>query len=331
MLRSTNLMTATYTFVNNTGTAYTIPYEGFGGVFVQNSSTTPQYWPLETSADNGVGYITIPPVGTASITIAMDGFPNTVCCGQVFPYLVVGGLSPNLPPQLCYLYQVDSTPCGFMSVPWCDVLNDSCKFADSQTGLANVAQKCTQGLWGIGLFKYVAAGLQSYYIDQSATSTQGMYELVRLLRAAQPAQGDCRDISSFLQLCLQSQGVSCSLKQLWTGVANQVFSTNLIKPIGSTESYSSTDWNFHQVVEIGSNVYDACARQKFDTMGNLYQDTPYNWPEAAYWQNQYNNAFWGLVSGLLGQSPGQVPPKSIDAVLGGPNYPKSILILKGVY
>ena len=344
--RGMGSITFTYTFYNNSNFPGTIQWSLSGGTFLQTSSSATPAATL--TGDYPLTTLAVPPHGTASFSFTLSGLPDIVCYGDVYANLLItganfasdNGSSGGNSGQsfACHLYETDSTPSGWMATPWADVLNFSCKFADSQTGQSMVGQKCTESLWGCGLFTYDGGGSQ--WIDDGEDDENDDYvgeymlsDLVDAFSSQKSAQrADCRDVSSFLQLCFMSQGFSGSLKQLWTGekagdgLLN--FYTNPICPVG-TVGYASTSWQFHQVVEVNGSVYDACAAQQYNLLGALFGDTPYGWFEAGYWQTRSGTTSLGLVLGWL-DVPATMGLESDLALLYGPAS-GSTPILTGVF
>lgn len=336
LLQSTTSITFTYTVYNKLSTAGSVQWSVTGGSFSQTSSSTSPAPTTTLTGNYPLTTLAVPATGTASFSFTLSGLPSYVCYGDVYAGLQLTGANfasdgsggqtnSNGQSFACHLYKVMSSPTSFMSSPWADVLNFSCKFADSQTSQSLVAQKCTEGLWGSGLFLY--NGQATNFVDLGLTSQAkvGKYELKKLFsqyasaNQAQPA--DCRDISSFLQLCLLSHGISCTLNQLWDGQVSNgsevSFYTNPIRACGQG-SYNNTGWFFHQVVEIAGSVYDACAKQHVDLSEKTFNDTPNGWSESGYWQTAVGDGTYvGLVNGMTA-TPSNVTLSSIEALLRGP-------------
>jgi hypothetical protein len=174
------------------------------------------------------------------------------------------------------------------------------------------------------------------FINLTSGPNQGKFDLTKFLSKPKPTVSECRDISSILLLCFETQGMSCSLQQFWGGLvvnnAAVMFLTNPIRATG-LGSYKNTSWAFHQVVERtsggSSTVYDSCAKQQYDLSGATFFDTPFGWPETQYWQTAKDATFLGLVNGWTAAS-SSAPLVKANALLQGP-YLKGVSILQGVF
>jgi hypothetical protein len=174
-------------------------------------------------------------------------------------------------------------------------------FATGVTGQPDVRRYNTTGLASSGLFSYQSG---HEWLDERPGDTGGKFLLSTLFSSLQvggsPKPANCQDVSAFLELCFETQGSDGLLKQLLpSGISTDKFETNLICPIGGN-GYGSEIWSFHQVLILGGKVFDACAKQQFDLNGQLYNDAPFEWPLADYWQKVNPSSpppYLGLVDG----------------------------------
>lgn len=259
--------------------------------------------------------ITIPATGWVTKQIVFYDLPDFVCSGSLeisistYCQKVGGGpLSEGHGGYFGTLFLVDETPTGWMSTPWVEVLQRSCTWADGKYGRPDVLKFCTKGLYGSGMFTYDRFGAHHVIINPASTN-KGKFFLSTI--GADPL-ADCRDVSSYLELCTSALGQDLTLSQVYTaGVPS--FRSNLEKPIGSS-SYGTIPWWFHQVALDGNGVYDACAAQWFDLDAQPYYDVPVNWPKNDYWQKHWDDKWVGLVNGLTSNP----QPQLLDPLWGPP-------------
>jgi hypothetical protein len=153
---------------------------------------------------------------------------------------------------------------------------------------------------------------------------------------------DCRDTSCLLLLGTSSIGYTGTLTQGYSpgtdanGHAIKLsFDTNDIQSIGRS-GYGSAVWGFHQFFEDSGNVFDACAAQAKDLSGSSYNEVPFAWLRADYWQKANPNSlgnFFGLVKGFDGGPACAVPGTFIPALVRGPINPDpytDLALLQGV-
>lgn len=119
--------------------------------------------------------------------------------------------------------------------------------------------------------------------------------------------GDCQDVSTYLQIALSSIGVSIETRQV---VPNWQYGllSNHHGPIGSDSTmvgnYQPYEFLMHQPCFVSSSgpVYDAALAQWRDLAGAQFQNPPMNWPWPGYWQvdhrptlDEFDSGFWGLA------------------------------------
>jgi hypothetical protein len=191
------------------------------------------------------------------------------------------------------IYAVNAQPTAPMAIPWTGVLEDSCRFAAGKNTADNVAKEETRGVY---FSKRIAYPLStaSNWIDAIVPTT---FRLTDFLNTGGYQAGNCVDVSDYLCICANAQGLSFTVSQ-HGNVDGQNVQTQLIsnpvclvggdpnalsRPDGSAQ-WSVSSWAWHQLCLRSNAVYDSCAAHKFDLSGNFYGNPPINWPLGGYWQ-----------------------------------------------
>jgi hypothetical protein len=127
-----------------------------------------------------------------------------------------------------------------MAVPWTEVLDMSCAWAEK-------TYDQTSALYALTTGAYFNSG-KSY----DGGGTHSPYTQMNLKRFLNEDWADCRDMSAYLQVISDSIGVN----NVNVRMLSDDFNYREIRPVGW---YGTTtgEWNFHQVGYV-SNVYDAC-------------------------------------------------------------------------
>ncbi len=262
--------------------------------------------------------ITVPALGTADVTVTLNGMPNFVADGTFFANVDIVPTSGAFMDSSLWerIFLTEALPTGLQAVPWLEVLSDACSWAGGQAGgQAAVARDVTFGLYWSLVFVYYGYAPQYYSAD--VVDGQVVYLLKKLFedRASPPllwAYGDCQAVSGYLHIALASVGLGSALEKEWPTGRSGLW-TNPICPIGSGGSappanYASTAWVFHQVALFNGNVYDSCAAQVYDLSGAVYANPPSAWSPNGYWQTPNPSwpgppgapyRFWGLVDGYM--------------------------------
>lgn len=260
-----------------------------------------------------------PALGQSNIVeFTIQGLPNFVTLGDLTydlvctsPYAVLGG---DLGTRV---WLTDSTPIGSShghQVPvWANVLEDACLWATGRTGTVDCRWWCTFKMYHALVFVYDPDHPPNYVrwdISQDPPPRAFRLKAFFLDRASPPyawVNGDCQDVSTYLQIALSSIGVSMETRQLFPNWSLG-FLTNNHCPIGSDsteiENYAPYSFNFHQTCFVSASgpVYDAAIAQWRDLSGELYQNPPMNWSWSGYWQvdhrpslDEFGSGFWGLT------------------------------------
>lgn len=196
------------------------------------------------------------------------------------------------------VYLVYDDPEDLQYVVWTDLLDLTCYWAWGETTASGVAEKLTQGLYAWG-WQYVPLG-SHYWQDVDSSN---FYALRDAIYGNNGLVMNCRDVSGFLALSMQSQGFEPTCRVLWNDDDFEAgFRINLLSPmpLDPTEwsNYSSDTFAFHQITMLGAGVYDAALAHWIDLGGASYKKPPSSaWSLQGYWQTPSNAGFRGLVDG----------------------------------
>ncbi len=279
----------------------------WGGAFI---NALQESWQLGLSASPNI--LHFPPYGTAETTITISGLPNLVEVGTlglsfslVSNYASLGGGFSEL------TYLTEAAPTGIQSPVWQDVLNDACLWAINQAGVANCSWYTTFYLYWSGVFVYDPAHpYYTYYPTVDDTDYVVERYLLKQLFVDRYTpgyfiNGDCADVSDYLQICFKALGIGGSCVQNWSD-SQYGFWTNYLCGIGNDATnyanYGPFSFRFHQCTTGSGGAYDAAAAQWKDLSGANYANPPMGWPMSGYWQTARQNPppgethYWGLVN-----------------------------------
>lgn len=153
-----------------------------------------------------------------------------------------------------------------------------------------------------------------WYIDPSLFADTTAFRLRNALTSQSEYPIECRDVSGFVFLANQGQGIPGYLTRL-TAQSVSLFGTNQLSPMGNDATVDEHPWtgdntyryynfNFHQVPILLGGVYDAAAAHRVDLSGVLYRNAPTGWSLGGYWQTPNSTYdFVGLVRGLANSTP----------------------------
>lgn len=173
------------------------------------------------------------------------------------------------------------------------MLDDSCSFAANQSTEDTVAKEITRGVYFSKRIAYPLSTASSW-VDPSVATT---FRLTDFLNTSGYQPGNCVDVSDYLCICANSQGLTFAASQYGNvdgkNVQTQLISdpvcliggdpNSLSRPDGSAQ-WAVSSWAWHQVCLRSNSVYDSCAAHKFDISGAFYGNSPINWRLAGYWQ-----------------------------------------------
>lgn len=273
-------------------------------------------WTYVTLGDDGPFTLTLGAFGGSdTATMTLSGLPNHVTNGilQLDMEAIEAG-NPIWSTQGWAswekLYLTYDTPTASQEVPWTDVLDYSCTWARGESTLADVSRRETFGLYWGEVFAYNLGteGIPPRWIEVDSPHA-GEFMLSDFLAdvGGGLVDGSCVDISSFMQILLDSQGVTSELQRLrhrysLNPVTDLPFVTNLVCPIGSNGSdpglYFQLPFTMHQQCKTSAGVCDAALAFEVDLSGSGYANPPANWPMDDYWQKDAGltpDVFYGLV------------------------------------
>lgn len=187
-----------------------------------------------------------------------------------------------------------------MTVPWIEVIEPACIWADDKVTIADCAAECTIGLydWDRIVYPLYTPGFPSRWVN----GTTHMFMLTNLLNTSGIVQGKCVDVASYLCLSLASIGVSVQQERHYaegSSGGHVVFVTNPVMAIGwdwGLGNEINIAWLMDQTCLVSDLNYDACLAMRLDLSGAFYQKPPAGWPLAGYWQTPDGAGnFVGLV------------------------------------
>ncbi|MGI8924025.1 MAG: hypothetical protein ACR2HJ_08320 [Fimbriimonadales bacterium] len=208
-----------------------------------------------------------------------------------------GGLVSTEPTNEEYTYFTDAQPLAPLGVPWIEVLNASCNWADGEAGATACAYDSTFGLYFSHLFAYNLGtwGVPTLWVDR-----YGRFLLSDFLDEIGHRSGNCVDVSGYLHLSLSAIGVYSPMVRLYANPVPSVFMTNLICPIGSDpdnppSGYSFVGFTMHQVCRVHGATYDASLGLEHDPGGSPYENPPAGWSPNDHWQAPSGQPQYGVV------------------------------------
>lgn len=162
--------------------------------------------------------------------VALNPFITTGICGPHMYYVLLG--APQAP----------------MAVPWTDVLDYSCAWAQYKSNESDAVRKITEKA-------YTSFG-KNYW----GSGTHAPGTTLHLTSLFASSWADCRDMSAVVHIFTRALGGSQTNVRMInsTTYGYEDFKYKSIDPVGSP-SWTTGWWNFHQVANL-SAVYDACLR-----------------------------------------------------------------------
>jgi hypothetical protein len=307
--RSSSVRQINVTFHNPTSIDHIANLSVSSGTF---ANVLNERWAITISASPASLHFS--PQGNASTTLTISGLPDSVQLASInVPFALQSNVTSLAGALGTRIYLTDSAPAVMQSPAWVDVLNDACYWACDCSGTDTVTRYITLGLYWSDIFIYDYSKNNYAYHVNPATQTEQEYMLYKLFynRAhfGQFRPGDCQDISTYLQIALNANGVGSSCQSLWLPDGSGglfPFETNPICGQGNDATnpgnYAEFGFNFHQVTFEGGNVFDAAIAQWLDLFGNGYANPPVGWGANGYWQSARpsppigETAYLGLVN-----------------------------------
>ncbi|HVT11394.1 MAG TPA: hypothetical protein VHE55_03940 [Fimbriimonadaceae bacterium] len=247
--------------------------------------------------------VAIPARGTISINpVQLSNLPSYVTIGTLkYSFLLssptgigLGGIGIGIKT-----YVVDDTPKDHMTIPWFEVLDLACTWANDLAGPANCSRACTFGLYYSQQFAY---DLHTHNVPAMWFNPYtGNFMLKTFLNTSGYKSGNCVDVSTFNSLCTTALGETTVLNQQITSYS---FVTFKVCPIGSDSTqlanYYYALFGMHQQAHVGGNVFDAALAFIYDLSGAAYMNPPANWPMPGYWQTPSSpSPMYGLTMRYL--------------------------------
>lgn len=263
---------------------------------------------------------------TSTLNVEITGVPFYVALGelrwQVHLYALSGApVGSDLisdpvgstGPTEWKLYLTNAEPDGLQTPVWADLLDYTCDWASYSVTDEETAQWIALGMYWASNWVYEGQEPQ-WYIEPSLFHDTTAFKLRSALTPSAEFAIDCRDVSGFVFLANQGQGIPGYLTRL-TPQLIASFGTNLLSPMGNDatvdehpctgdNTYRYYNFTFHQVPILLGGVYDAAAAHRVDLAGSLYRNVPTGWSLGGYWQTPNSTYdFVGLVRGLANSTP----------------------------
>jgi hypothetical protein len=160
-------------------------------------------------------------------------------------------------------YTLLASPKPPMDVPWTDVLDYACVWADGEQSESGSAQKITEGIysiedlngdidydWPYGACMYSTGPYNRYFALKSFLSDIASSTSVKV---------NCSDAGNLFSIFASVIGLAAYNKVIWRSTSPYYFDVNKIDPIGSP-GWKTTQWGYHQFGWYNNYVDDACLR-----------------------------------------------------------------------
>lgn len=225
------------------------------------------------------------------------------------------------------LYETYQTPAGPMSPDWTDLLDITCNGCLGDASPDAIVRDTTIAVNNLPRVFY-DPGSHLFYSEPLGT-----YKLQSWcnMQKVQTTPMQCSDVAAFVQLCLDSQGVSGSLKRIMAakpdGTILSTFITNPFTPIGANQSEFT--FFFHEVILYGGGVYDAVGKLYIDpSSGAVYNKPSLGIPLPTYWQTLGTaGAVWGLAFCYEPLNPSTLAYQPMNVVQDYPQAPVPVSVL----
>ena len=288
-------------FVGHSGTLYVLDARFV--VPPGGGETEPTYFPLD---DDGPYSLSLAAFGgTDTVTITLDSLPDHVTSGYIEIDLEAWEGENVLWTTSGWttwesVFVILGAPQYRQEVPWKEVLELGCGWAEGLDEEHDCAEATTLELFDAGLFTYNLnePGVPSHYCNQGT----GLYNLKGFLEDFKPAPGNCVDVSTFNGIVLNALGVVVALKREFGEYDSEPvdYVTNLVCPIGtsrtSSGNYKLISFLMHQQTHVSFYVYDAALAYLVDLDGETYMLPAVGWlfwPFAHYWQCPTTEPLYG--------------------------------------
>jgi hypothetical protein len=265
-------------------------------------SLFPMVLPTTTPTIN----LAIPAGGTQTFTLNFVGFPTVVSFGELnIDWNAQGswgggasthafGPVPGDYDFFGWVYGLFSTPVDLQTIPWVEVLWETCTYATGASTQAELSELLVKGLyWGSGIVyepddsKYWSSGTSTFLLTDWIYKKNGNL-------------GDCMTCAAAVDLFHAAHGVYVTMLRLEAsnGPDGQSFLTRFVSGIGNDASiyipgstYDEFEFGFHQIAFAGGHVLDAAIAQHLSPSGAAHYNPVYDWGVSSYWQTPPN----GLV------------------------------------
>jgi len=186
-------------------------------------------------------------------------------------------------------YNVLSTPTAPMAVPWVEVLDYACDWAQGETTAVNTASEVAKGIYTMG----DQDGDIDYPDDGEADYSEGGFvthfdlnKYFSHLSDSTSVKVNCSDVSNIFCIFSNVLGDSAQSRRAESGLG---ITTKNVDPIGSPGT-TYADWDNHQFGYTNSKVYDPCIQ--LDSSGWY---VPCNLTQSAYDTALINSGSYNIV------------------------------------
>jgi len=283
------------------------------------------YVDVPVSSDSSPIPVSIAPNSTsAAIEITLGNLPNFVVGGELQLRIElrgnIGTQLPGEPDSLAWghkdvwnsfgtVFLTAQQPTGIQAIPWLQVLQQSCWFAQEKSNEIDIRREITKGIF-YETKKY--SGEWRYF---TSDSNGGDDQKLNLTSYFSPItlHMDCRDGASLTVAFCESLGLTTSILFYYEPIDK----TNPICGAGYNSNdyseYNVLDFNFHAVAIDGTyQIYDSVAAFWVDLSGNPWKNPVWNWTPYGYPQTTVGfplpappfpaqpQNFYGLVDSPLG-------------------------------
>ncbi len=294
-------------------------------------SLFPMVLPTTTPTIN----LAIPAGGTQTFTLNFVGFPTVVSFGELnIDWNAQGswgggasthafGPVPGDYDFFGWVYGLFSTPVDLQTIPWVEVLDESCTYATGASTQSELTELLTRGLFYGSGREYDSSHPYYVNIKPLGQSVEAWFNLNRWYHHPNPTHPssrlvDCQDVAAINSLLHYSQGLFVTPLRMETDVIPwSPITTNQVCPIGKDPmnivNYQAYTFQFHNVIKYGNSVSDAALAFRYDLLAYDFRDVPVNWDESGYWQTSFF-ATLGLVSLPAFPCPALLTPMPLSGI-----------------
>jgi hypothetical protein len=160
-------------------------------------------------------------------------------------------------------YTLFDIPKAPMLVPWVEVLEYACNWADGQNSDGDVLSEITSHL-------YYSGFIYDQYFSYTSNNQFKLNRLLQDIPTLETVKMDCRDFSNFLLVLSNSLGLNVQYNKI-----GPPFYYNYLLPAGFSSPVHDQLWTYHQVGWYNSEVADASTQLDFDDYPMIPPNDPW--------------------------------------------------------